>query len=146
MNASMRVTDVLESTLYVTDLAAAQKFYTEILGLSFYSKLEGRHVFLRCGARMVLLFNAEATAVSAGGEMDAPVHGARGAGHLAFAVPDHEIEQWKQHLAEHGVPIEKEFRIRDSRAIYFRDPSQNSVEITSPLIWRIPEDTLSSDG
>ena len=50
-------------------------------------KVEGRHLFLRCGHRMVLLFNAEATAVSAGGPKDSPVHGAHGAGHLAFAVP-----------------------------------------------------------
>ena len=67
MNQSMRVAEVLESALYVEDLTAAEQFYTKVLGLTFYSKLEGRHVFLRCGQRMVLLFNAEATAVSAGG-------------------------------------------------------------------------------
>ena len=146
MKPSMRVTDVLESALYVTDLPAAQKFYTEVLGLSFYSKMEGRHVFLRCGDRMVLLFNAEATAVSAGGPNDAPVHGAHGPGHLAFAVRDHEIEQWKIHLAEHGVEIEKEIHPRGNRAIYFRDPSQNSVEITSPRLWGISEETFFSGG
>ena len=146
MKPSMRVTDVLESALYVTDLPAAQKFYTEVLGLLFYSKMEGRHLFLRCGDRMVLLFNAEATAVSAGGEKDAPVHGAQGAGHLAFAVREQEIEPWKQHLAGHGVEIEKEIRIGGSRAIYFRDPSQNSVEITSPRLWGISEETFFSRG
>ena len=67
MNGRMSVSEVLESALYVSDLPAAEKFYTEILGLTFFSKLEGRHVFLRCGDRMVLLFDAEVTAVSAGG-------------------------------------------------------------------------------
>ena len=142
MNPSMRVTDVLESALYVTDLGAAQKFYTELLGLAFYSKVEGRHLFLRCGHRMVLLFNAEATAVSAGGPKDSPVHGAHGAGHLAFAVPEHEIDLWKRHLAENGVEIEREIQFEESRSIYFRDPSGNSLEITSPRLWGIGEDTL----
>ena len=108
MNASMRVAEVLESALYVLDLSAAERFYTEVLGLTLHSKMEGRHVFLRCGQQMVLLFNAEATAVTAGGEKDAPVHGAKGEGHMAFAVLDHEIERWKEHLAKHGVEIEKE--------------------------------------
>lgn len=139
MNGRMTVSEVLESALYVSDLPAAEKFYIEILGLIFYSRLEGRHVFLRCGDRMVLLFDAEVTAVSAGGPKDAPTHGAKGEGHLAFAVKDREIDQWKQHLVENGVEIEKELRPRGGRSIYFRDPSQNCLEIASPGIWGIPE-------
>lgn len=139
MNGRMTVSEVLESALYVSDLQAAEKFYTEILGLTLYSRLEGRHVFLRCGDRMVLLFDAEATAVSAGGPKDAPTHGAKGEGHLAFAAKNSEIDQWKQHLTENGVEIEKELRPRGGRSIYFRDPSQNCLEIASPGIWGIPE-------
>jgi len=139
MSSPMSVSEVLESALYVLDLQAAEKFYSEVLGLTFYSKMEGRHVFFRCGNRMVLLFNAEATAVSAGGPKDAPTHGAKGEGHLAFAAKDSEIDQWKRHLARNGVEIEKEIRSRNGRAIYLRDPSQNSLEIASPRIWGIPE-------
>lgn len=135
----MSVSAVLESALYVLDLQAAEKFYTEVLGLTFYSKMEGRHLFLRCGNRMVLLFNAEATAVSAGGPKDAPTHGAKGEGHLAFAAKDKEIDQWKQHLVQNGVEIEKEISSQKGRSIYFRDPSQNCLEIASPGIWGIPE-------
>ena len=139
MSGPMRVSEVLESALYVLDLPAAEKFYIEVLGLSFYSKMEGRHVFLRCGNRMVLLFNAEATVVTAGGPRDAPTHGASGEGHLAFAAKDSEIDQWKQHLVENGVEIEKEIRSQGGRSIYFRDPSQNCLEIASPRIWGLPE-------
>jgi len=144
MRPSMRVSEVLESALYVDDLEASQRFYTELLGLFFFSKVEGRHIFLRCGNRMVLLFKAKATEVSAGGSMDAPVHGAHGAGHLAFAVRAKEIDLWKSYLTENGVEIEREIQFGKSRSIYFRDPSGNSLEIASPLLWGIPEDTLPS--
>ena len=142
MNQSMKVTEVLEAALYVEDFAAAEQFYTKVLGLAFYSKVEGRHLFLRCGQRMVLLFNAEATSVSAGGSTVVPVHGAKGAGHLAFAAREDEIDRWKEHLAYHGVEIEREINWGESRSIYFRDPSQNSLEIASPLLWGIPEETI----
>lgn len=144
MSGQLSVSEVLESALYVLDLQAAEEFYTDVLGLTLYSKLEGRHVFLRCGDRMVLLFNAEATAVSAGGPKDAPTHGAKGEGHLAFAAMDREIDQWKQQLVENGVEIEKEIHTQGGRSIYFRDPSQNCLEIASPRIWGIPEETLSA--
>ncbi len=135
----MSVSDVLESALYVLDLQAAEEFYTTVLGLELYSKMDGRHVFLRCGDRLVLLFNAEATAVSAGGLKDAPVHGAKGEGHLAFAVNDRDIDRWRQHLIENDVEIEREIGTKGARSIYFRDPSRNSLEIASPRIWGIPE-------
>lgn len=144
MSGQMSLADVLESALYVLELPAAEEFYTEILGLTLHSKLEGRHVFLKCGNRMILLFNAEATSVSAGGPNDGPTHGAKGEVHLAFAAPDREIDKWKQHLVENGVEIEKEIQLRGGRSIYFRDPSQNCLEIASPRIWGIPEETLSS--
>ena len=137
---TLKVTEILEVALYVTDLAAAEHFYTTVLGLSLYSKFEDRHVFLRCGHRMVLLFNAEATINSGDGPLDAPGHGMKGAGHIAFAVQDREIDQWKEHLTAHGVSIEKEICWENGKSIYFRDPSGNSVEITSPAIWGIKEE------
>ena len=137
---TLKVTEILEVALYVTDLAAAEHFYTTVLGLSLYSKFEDRHVFLRCGHRMVLLFNAEVTINSGDGPLDAPEHGMKGAGHIAFAVQDREVDQWKEHLTAHGVSIEKEICWENGKSIYFRDPSGNSVEITSPAIWGIKEE------
>ena len=142
MMPTLKVSEILEVALYVTDLAAAEHFYTKIMGLSLYSRLAGRHVFLRCSDRMVLLFNAEATVDSGDGPLDVPEHGAKGAGHIAFAVRDCEIDQWKEHLTAHGINIEKEIRWEAGRSLYFRDPSENSVEITSPAIWGIEVDVF----
>ena len=46
MSPTLKVSEILEVAIYVTDLAAAENFYTKILGLSLYSKVAGRHVFL----------------------------------------------------------------------------------------------------
>jgi hypothetical protein len=53
---------VLESSLYCPDLDGAERFYRDVLGLEVVARQVGRHVFLRCGEGMVLLFNPDATA------------------------------------------------------------------------------------
>lgn len=131
---------VLESALYVTDLAAAERFYRDILGLAFMSKVEGRHVFFRCGEGVVLLFNATATEVppAADAKLPVPPHGTRGHGHLCFSATADEIDRWKADLIRKGVAIEADFNWpRGGRSIYFRDPSGNSLEFAEPRIWSI---------
>jgi len=129
---------VLESALYVADLAEAEHFYGEVLGLEPAGKVEDRHVFFRCGRSIVLLFNAEATREppKPDARLPVPPHGAAGDGHLCFAATEDEIDRWKARLAEHGVAIEAEFEWpRGGRSIYFRDPSGNSLEFANPSIW-----------
>ena len=55
----MQPLEVLETCLYVGDLAAAERFYSQVLGLVFHSRQAGRHVFFRCGRGMLLLFNPD---------------------------------------------------------------------------------------
>ena len=45
----MQPSAILESALYVTDLDAAEAFYRDVLGLERIAKVDGRHVFFRCG-------------------------------------------------------------------------------------------------
>ena len=128
---------VLESSLYVADLEAAQVFYSEVLGLTLHSKLEGRHVFFRCGSQMVLLFNPEATADPDLTPRGLGSHGAHGPGHLAFKVERSEIATWRAHLESHGIEIEQEVEWGGSRgrSIYFRDPDGNSLEFATAALW-----------
>ncbi|MCO6391643.1 glyoxalase/bleomycin resistance/extradiol dioxygenase family protein [Aliihoeflea aestuarii] len=130
---------ILESALYVDDLDAAETFYAEIMGLERIAKVEGRHVFFRCGSGVLLLFNPEATVQppSPDARLPVPPHGTSGAGHLCFAGTGDEIERWKAHLKENGIAIEADFRwpSSDARSIYFRDPAGNSLEIAEPRIW-----------
>ena len=129
---------ILESALYVTDLGAAEAFYSDVLGLELIAKAEGRHVFFRCGEGVLLLFNAEATGIRR-----RPSAGCRcrrtarvGQGHLCFAATADEIDRWKAALEAKGVAIEADFEWpQGGRSIYFRDPSGNSIEFAEPRIW-----------
>ena len=141
-----KLVHVLESCLCATDFDAAERFYTDVLGLTLHGKQPGRHVFFRCGERMVLLFNpAESSKLASHGGFDVPTHGTTGQGHLCFAVHEAALAGWQAHLARHGVAIEK---IVDwpggGRSLYFRDPAGNSLELATPRIWGIGEETLIS--
>lgn len=133
---------VLESCLYADDLAAAERFYADVLGLEPFARVAGRHVFFRCGAGVFLVFDPAVTAVAPGsvGGVAVPPHGARGPGHVAFAIDDAALDGWRTRLGMHGIPIEAEIAWpRGGRSLYVRDPAGNSVELASPRIWGLPE-------
>ncbi|QPC89864.1 VOC family protein [Mesorhizobium sp. INR15] len=134
----MQPAAILESALYVNDLAAAESFYTGVLGLDLLGKVEGRHLFFRCGAGVLLVFNAEVTKVppSPDARLQVPPHGTVGEGHLCFAASADEIVGWKAHLKTRNIDIESEFEwLQGGRSIYIRDPSGNSIEFAEPRIW-----------
>ena len=129
---------ILESALYITDLDAAETFYRDVLGLPLITRVDGRHIFFRCGRGVLLLFNAEATKIPPppGAKLSVPPHGASGQGHLCFAATAEEIERWKNRLEALGIAIEADFEWPNGgRSIYFRDPSGNSLEFAEPRIW-----------
>ena len=130
----MRPRGVLEASLYVDDLAAAESFYREVLGLELHSRQEGRHVFFRCGTTMVLLFEPHATDDD---DESVPPHGCDGPGHLCFAVAKEELQAWRDQLGRHGVAIEQEVEWpHGGHSIYFRDPAGNSLELATPELWQ----------
>lgn len=139
----MRAREILEAALYADDLAAAERFYTVVLGLEVIARAEGRHVFFRCGGRVLLVFRPEATLE--GGSV--PAHGTRGPGHLAFAATGEELDRWRVHLAGSGVPIEHEHTWPGgARSLYFRDPAGNSLEVAMPDLWAIPDSDALGPG
>ena len=132
------VRGVLETCLYAADLAAAERFYADVIGLEAFQRVEGRHVFFRCGAGVFLVFDPARTSTEPGAVGGAPIppHGATGPGHVAFAVPEAAIDAWRERLARLGVAIESEVRWpRGGRSLYVRDPAGNSVEIAGESIW-----------
>src|SRR5690606_7980198 len=100
VGGEMTPSGILESALYVDDLDAAEAFYGEVLGLERIAKVEGRHVFFRCGDGVLLLFDADQTVKppKPGAKLPVPPHGAKGDGHLCFRGTAAEIERFRTHL------------------------------------------------
>lgn len=132
MSDAPPITAIVESALYVDDLAAAVAFYGQVLGLEPWGHDPERHAFFQVGGRMLLLFLPEATLR---GEL-LPPHGGHGPGHVALGIPAEEYELWKERLAAHGVAIEQELTWPlGGRSLYFRDPAGNSLELITPGVW-----------
>lgn len=140
----MTPSGILESALYVDDLDAAEAFYRDVMGLEVLTRLEGRHVFFRCGQGVLLLFDPAETSKPPAPDSRLPVppHGTKGDGHLCFAGSAEEIERWKTYLEANDIAIEADFRWpahgdepSGGRSIYFRDPAGNSIEFAEPRIW-----------
>jgi catechol 2,3-dioxygenase-like lactoylglutathione lyase family enzyme len=129
----MKPKRILETCLYVDDLEKANSFYSNILGLEFYSRMDGRHVFFYCGGSMLLLFKPEKTLIS---EKGIPAHGAKGPGHVAFEISEREFDGWLKKLSDNGIEIENEVLWPEGgKSIYFRDPAGNSLEFSTSKTW-----------
>jgi catechol 2,3-dioxygenase-like lactoylglutathione lyase family enzyme len=130
------IEDLVEIGVYADDLDQAERFYSDVLGLTILGKEVGRHVFFHVGDRTVLLvFRPEATLR---GDI-LPAHGARGPGHFALGVTAEDLDGWRKRLQEHQVAIEHEQSWpRGGHSLYFRDPAGNSVELITPGIWGLP--------
>ncbi len=127
-----QIHQIIETSLYVRDLAETERFYRRVFEIEPYGKAAGRHLFFKVGGYMLLLFVADSTRAGD----DLPAHGASGPGHVAFAVSHEDVEAWRRHLQACGVPIEHEHTWPSGgRSIYFRDPSGNSLELVTPDTW-----------
>lgn len=134
----MKIRAVLETCLYADDLAAAKNFYSAVLGLELIEYEPARHLFFRLDESVVLIFNPERTATEQTEVARAkiPLHGSKGAGHIAFRVGQQDLAAWKSRLSAAAIGIESEVTWPNGgMSIYFRDPAGNSVELASPTIW-----------
>jgi catechol 2,3-dioxygenase-like lactoylglutathione lyase family enzyme len=129
---------ILETALYVDNLDAAERFYGEVLGLTKIFAVPGRQLVFQCQESILLIFNPQHTEreriIINGGAI--PLHGAHGAGHMAFRVARSEFETWRQHFRAAGVVVESELTWPNgAHSIYFRDPAGNSLELATPDMW-----------
>lgn len=128
---------VLETSLYVDDMARAGHFYSETLGLTPMVQ-DSRIWALDCGpASVLLLFERGSTLTPVdlpGGRI--PPHDGSGPAHLAFAVETRELAGWERRLAEQGVEIESRMKWPGGgESLFFRDPDFHLVELATPGLW-----------
>ncbi len=129
---------LLESALYVSDLARATAFYTEVLGLEPVAGDHRRFAALEAGPRQLLLLFLRGAATepleTAGGAI--PPHDGRGELHLAFAVSADQLQRWEERLHRCGIEVESRVSWpRGGTSLYFRDPDRHVVELATPGLW-----------
>ena len=128
----MQPARIFETVLYAEDLAAAERFYQEALGLQSLGR-SALAVVLRCGDAVLLIFDPRRSGVPG---RDVPSHATTGAGHVAFSAKPEDLPAWRDQLRRAGVSIEREVDWDEGgHSIYFRDPAGNSVELAPPTIW-----------
>jgi catechol 2,3-dioxygenase-like lactoylglutathione lyase family enzyme len=133
-----RIDGILETSLYVADLARAGAFWEEIVGLAPLAA-DARFRAYDAGRQGVLLLFLQGatneTVHLPGGTI--PPHDGAGRLHLAFAIGAEELVQWEAHLAAHGVAIEGRTKWpRGGTSLYFRDPDGHLVELATPGLWK----------
>ena len=124
---------ILESSLYVDDVARSARFYETVMGFRVISQFEERGCALEAGFRQVLLLFKK----GASRGIQSP-HDGDGELHLAFATAAAELARWEAWLAENGIAIEeKRTWDRGGISIYFRDPDRHLIELATPGVWSI---------
>jgi len=134
-----RVTGILETSLYVDDVARAAQFYKSLFGFQ-QMFVDERLCALAIGEKQVLLLFKRGASIEemslAGGTL--PPHDGSGQLHVAFACSAEELPEWEAQLATHDVPVESRIHWqRGGTSLYFRDPDENLVELATPGIWPI---------
>jgi len=122
---------ILESSLYVADVARSARFYETLFGFEKIADFGERGCAMNAGARQVLLLFKK------GGSLAIPSpHDGDGQLHLAFAISEVELAPWEAWLAENGIAIEEK-RTWDlgGTSVYFRDPDRHLLELATPGVW-----------
>lgn len=124
---------ILESSLYVSDVARAVAFYEETFGFRVIIEFGERGCAMQAGAHQVLLLFKK----GASRAIQSP-HDGDGELHLAFAIPARELAAWESWLEAKGIAIEEK-RAWDlgGWSLYFRDPDRHLIELATPGTWSV---------
>jgi catechol 2,3-dioxygenase-like lactoylglutathione lyase family enzyme len=132
-----RVTGVLETGIYVEDVARSRAFYQRIFGFEAVFSEERICTLAVAPAQVLILFKRGGTLEPVPvGDGFIPPHDGGGPQHFAFAIAAGDMEAWRDHLADEGVAIESEVKWpQGGQSLYFRDPDGLLVELATPGIW-----------
>ena len=107
--------------LYVEDMAACEKFYTDLLGMDVEWRPDDENVYLSSGSDNVALHHT-----------DKNIDGRQKLDHIGFIMRKPEdVDTWYNFLKLHGVPMRTEPKThRDgARSFYCEDPARTIVQM-----------------
>ena len=109
--------------LFMTDLAAAERFWVDVMGYEVEWRPDAENVYLRGGTDNLALHHGQRREpVDESGQLD----------HIGLAVPaPADVDAWARHLEAHGVALRSQPKThRDgSRSLYFYAPENVLVQI-----------------
>lgn len=124
---------ILESSLYVSDLARSTRFYQEIFGFRIVVDFGERGCAMQAGPKQVLLLFKK----GASRAIQSP-HDGDGELHIAFAIPAAELDEWEAWLQTKKIPVEEKRQWElGGWSLYFRDPDRHLIEVATPGVWSI---------
>ena len=127
---------LLETALYVRDVAASRHFYQSMLGLECLMATAD-FCALGLGPGVLLLFrrgSAAADSPTPGGTI--PGHDAGGRQHVALAVGAESLPHWADWLQRHGIRVESTVSWpRGGESLFLRDPDGHLLELATPGLW-----------
>jgi catechol 2,3-dioxygenase-like lactoylglutathione lyase family enzyme len=132
-----KIDGILETSLYVNDLARAAAFYRDVLGFALLFESR-RLIALDAGRRGVLLLFPKGVPIEDSRDESGlvPGHGGQGRLHLAFAIAAEDLEAWRARLADRGVPLIGEYHWgRGGTSLYFNDADGHVLELATPGLW-----------
>ena len=133
----LKVTGVLETSIYTEDLARSVRFYESLFGFQNLGGDSRMCAFAVAPGQVLLLFKRGATlspAITSGGII--PPHDGSGHLHFAFSISHESLHAWREKLAAHGIVLTGDVKWeRGGTSIYFDDPDGHVVELATPGIW-----------
>ncbi len=108
----------------VADLARAERFYTELLGMTVEMRLPDQ-VLLRYGDGNCALFWKPDRAPGGLDQIENPL----GKSHHAFEVSDEDLRRALELFKARGIPHHAPINWGDHDCLYFLDPDGNLLEL-----------------
>jgi catechol 2,3-dioxygenase-like lactoylglutathione lyase family enzyme len=123
----MKIEQLDHFGIEVADLARAQQFYTEVLGLPVVMRMHNQ-VLLDCGGQNLALFEVPRAPLDADARK-ALIGSPLGKGHHAFRVSANDFASARERLKAAGVESATPIDWGDHDCLYFLDPDGNLLEL-----------------
>ncbi|MDE0925005.1 VOC family protein [Aurantimonas coralicida] len=129
---------LLETCLYVDDMARSKAFYAALLGIEPLFEEDRICVFRLPDGTVLILFARGSTlepVTTPDGTI--PPHDGQGPIHFALGIPPGSVDEWRRHLEACGVAVESEVQWSRGRgnSLYFRDPDGHAAELATRELW-----------